>query len=125
MIGTSQRREGTRLSNLLERSYRSLRPGWRLIVHDFMLDDDEQGPALGAQWFLTYFASEPDATSFSAAMLSELAVRNGFVNTSSRILIPEITKTSKQLAGVIRASLFLFDQRSIQQRHGESSAGSC
>jgi 2-hydroxy-4-(methylsulfanyl)butanoate S-methyltransferase len=81
------------IPTLLEHSYRSLRPGGRLIVHDFMLDDDEQGPALAAQWFLSYLASEPDATSFSAATLTELVLAKGFVNPSSQVLISEITKT--------------------------------
>jgi 2-hydroxy-4-(methylsulfanyl)butanoate S-methyltransferase len=80
------------IPTLLENSYRSLRPGGRLIVHDFMLDDDERGPALAAQWFLWYVASEPDAASFSAANLTELAAKQGFVNATSRVLVPEITK---------------------------------
>lgn len=80
------------IPTLLENSYRSLRPGGRLIVHDFMLDDDERGPALAAQWFLQYLASEPGATSFSAATLTELVSKQGFVDATSQILIPEITK---------------------------------
>jgi 2-hydroxy-4-(methylsulfanyl)butanoate S-methyltransferase len=63
-----------------------------LIVHDFMLDDDEQGPALAAQWFLLNLAFQPDAGSFSAATLSVLLAEQGFVSVSSQILIPQITK---------------------------------
>lgn len=81
------------IPTLFERSHRSLRPGGRLIIHDFMLDDDEQGPALAAQWFLVCLTSEPDATSFSAAQLIESLLEHGFVNASCQTLIPEITKT--------------------------------
>jgi hypothetical protein len=77
---------------LLASAYRSLRPGGLLIVHDFMLDDDEQGPALAAQWFLLGLALQPDAGSFSAATLSVLVAEQGFTGVSSQTLIPQITK---------------------------------
>jgi 2-hydroxy-4-(methylsulfanyl)butanoate S-methyltransferase len=77
---------------LLASAYRSLRPGGLLIVHDFMLDDDEQGPALAAQWFLMNLAFQPDAGSFSAATLSVLLAEQGFTDVSSQTLIPQITK---------------------------------
>jgi 2-hydroxy-4-(methylsulfanyl)butanoate S-methyltransferase len=80
------------IPTLLANAYRSLRPGGLLIVHDFMLDDDEQGPALAAQWFLVNLALQPDSGSFSAATLSVLLVEQGFVSVSSQILIPQITK---------------------------------
>ena len=80
------------IPTLLANAYRSLRPGGLLIVHDFMLDDDEQGPALAAQWFLANLAFQPDAGSFSAAALSVLLAGQGFVSVSSQILIPQITK---------------------------------
>jgi 2-hydroxy-4-(methylsulfanyl)butanoate S-methyltransferase len=80
------------IPTLLANAYRSLRPGGLLIVHDFMLDDDEQGPALAAQWFLLNLALQPDSGSFSAATLSVLLVEQGFVSVSSQILIPQITK---------------------------------
>jgi 2-hydroxy-4-(methylsulfanyl)butanoate S-methyltransferase len=80
------------IPTLLASAYRSLRPGGLLIVHDFMLDDDEQGPALAAQWFLLNLALQPDAGSFSAATLSVLLAEQGFMSVSSQTLIPQITK---------------------------------
>lgn len=80
------------IPTLLDNSRHSLRPGGLLIVHDFMLDDDERGPALAAQWFLQYLAQEPDGVSFSAASLIDRLTLHGFVNASPRTLIPEITK---------------------------------
>lgn len=81
------------IATLIENGFRSLRPGGRLIIHDFMLDDNEQGPALAAQWFLTILAHQPDAASFSAETLTDLLVGQGFVNASAQVLIPQITKT--------------------------------
>lgn len=80
------------IATLLASAYRALRPGGLLIVHDFMLDDDEQGPALAAQWFLLGLALQPDAGSFSAATLSVLLAEQGFTGVSSQTLIPQITK---------------------------------
>ena len=80
------------IPTLLASAYRSLRPGGLLIVHDFMLDDDEQGPALAAQWFLLGLALQADAGSFSAATLSVLLAEQGFTGVSSQALIPQITK---------------------------------
>jgi 2-hydroxy-4-(methylsulfanyl)butanoate S-methyltransferase len=80
------------IATLMASSYRSLRPGGVLIVHDFMLEDDEQGPALAAQWFLMNLAFQPDAGSFSAATLGVLLAEQGFMSVSSQTLIPQITK---------------------------------
>lgn len=80
------------IPTLLAKAYRSLRPGGLLIIHDFMLDDDEQGPALAAQWFLLNLALQPDSGSFSAATLSVLLAEQGFISISSQTLIPQITK---------------------------------
>ena len=80
------------IPTLLASAHRSLRPGGVLIVHDFMLDDDEQGPSLAAQWFLLNLAFQPDAGSFSAATLSVLLAERGFTSVSSQTLIPQITK---------------------------------
>jgi hypothetical protein len=57
-----------------------------------MLNDDEQGPALAAQWFLQTLSVQPDAASFSAATLIDILADQGFIDASSQILIPEITK---------------------------------
>jgi hypothetical protein len=80
------------IPTLIAGAYRSLRPGGLLIVHDFMLDDDEQGPALAAQWFLLNLAFQPDAGSFSAATLRVLMAEEGFMSVSSQTLIPQITR---------------------------------
>ena len=80
------------IPTLIAHAFDALRPGGRLIIHDFMLDDDEQGPALAAQWFLVNLAFQPDAASFSGRTLIDLSVRQGFLNAATQVLIPEITK---------------------------------
>jgi ubiquinone/menaquinone biosynthesis C-methylase UbiE len=76
----------------LGKAYACLRPGGLLVVHDFMLDEDEAGPALAALWFLQYVAYRSDGVSFSARSLAARLVDAGFAASDGEALIPEITK---------------------------------
>jgi len=76
----------------LDKAYACLRPGGLLVVHDFMLDDDEAGPALAALWFLQYIAYRADGVSFSGPSLATRLVDAGFAASEGDELIPEITK---------------------------------
>jgi ubiquinone/menaquinone biosynthesis C-methylase UbiE len=77
---------------VLARAAASLNPGGRLVVHDFVLDEDGIGPRFAALWFLQYLAYHPGGVSFSAAELAERLRAHGFVDPSTEVLIPEITK---------------------------------
>jgi len=77
---------------LLTKAWEALRPGGRLLIHDFMLDDDESGPALAALWFLQYLWGRIDGISFSAATLAQQLSGHGYVDISDQVVIPEITK---------------------------------
>lgn len=77
---------------LFRKAWDALRPGGRLLIHDFMLDDDESGPALAALWFLHYLAGRVDGISFSAATLAPQLEAHGFADISDQVVIPEITR---------------------------------
>jgi ubiquinone/menaquinone biosynthesis C-methylase UbiE len=77
---------------VLARAYACLRPGGLLVVHDFVLDDDEPGPQFAALWFLQYLAYHPRGVSFSAVELGHRLRAHGFADPSVEVLIPEITK---------------------------------
>lgn len=77
---------------LLTKAWEALRPGGRLLIHDFMLDDDETGPALAALWFLQYLWGRIDGISFSAANLAGQLKGHGYDDISDQVIIPEITK---------------------------------
>ena len=77
---------------LLTKAWEALCPGGRLLIHDFMLDDDETGPALAALWFLQYLSGRIDGISFSAATLAEQLRGHGYEDISDQVVIPEITK---------------------------------
>lgn len=77
---------------LLTKAWDALRPGGRLLIHDFMLDNDETGPALAALWFLAYIATRVGTASFSAATLAEQLKQHGYEDISDQVFIPEVTK---------------------------------
>lgn len=45
---------------LYTNAYKALKPGGRLLVHDFMVDDSMDGPALGALWGLQHVTVNAD-----------------------------------------------------------------
>lgn len=83
---------GGDIAVLLTRAWQALRPGGRLVLHDFMLDDDRSGPVSTAAFFMTYLALRTDPVSFTAEQVRSWAEERGFVDVRSDVMIPEITK---------------------------------
>ena len=77
---------------LLDRALAALKPGGRLVVHDFMLNGDRAGPFSAAGFFLVYLAWRTDPVSFSAEDLVPLVEAAGFVEPQHAPMLPEITK---------------------------------
>jgi 2-hydroxy-4-(methylsulfanyl)butanoate S-methyltransferase len=78
---------------VLRKARAALVPDGLLIVHDFMLDDTEPGPAFAALWFLQYLAYRSDGVSFSEGAICGRLREHGFVTAAGEVLIPETTKT--------------------------------
>lgn len=83
---------GDDIAELFARAWTALRPGGRLLLHDFMFDDDRSGPVSAAAFFMTYLALRTDPVSFTAAQVSAWAEQHGFINIHADVMIPEITK---------------------------------
>jgi ubiquinone/menaquinone biosynthesis C-methylase UbiE len=77
---------------LLRRARAALAPGGRIVVHDFMLDEDRAGPFAAAGFFLQYLTLRTDPVSFTASEVAAWLADAGFENVESAILIPEITR---------------------------------
>jgi ubiquinone/menaquinone biosynthesis C-methylase UbiE len=82
----------TEIDDVLAAAHGSLRAGGLLVVHDFMLDDDQPGPVAAALWFLQYLAWRPDTQSFTTAELADRLRRAGFAPAQATVLIAETTK---------------------------------
>jgi len=81
-----------RVAELLDRARRSLGSGGRLLLHDFMLDDDRTGPPTAALWLLNNLALDPDVASLTPGWLTEQVARAGFESVEVRPIIPGITR---------------------------------
>jgi ubiquinone/menaquinone biosynthesis C-methylase UbiE len=77
---------------LLAKAAKALRPGGRLLVHDFMVDDDEGGPPLAALWLLNAVTIDADVASLTPAWLSGAARRAGFANCRIEPVVPGTTR---------------------------------
>eukprot|EP00752_Nemacystus_decipiens_P000916 g916.t1 len=83
---------GPAVAQLLDKAFAALKPGGRLMVHDFMVDENRRGPALAALWQLQHMAFTPDAHSLSVGWLTQAAKTAGFEPDEGRDLIPAMTK---------------------------------
>jgi len=77
---------------LLARACKTLVPGGRLLVHDFMLDDDRDGPTLAALWLLNALTIDPDVVPLTPAWLSAAARRAGFDDCQVTPVVPGTTR---------------------------------
>ena len=76
---------------LIKRAYDHLAPGGRLMIHDFIVDEDRTGPKLAALWQLQHTAFTPEARSLDTGWLQEALTRNGFEDVEIGTMIPEMT----------------------------------
>lgn len=78
-------------ADLIARAMAALKPGGKLLIHDFIVEADRTGPALAALWQLQHTAFTPEARSLDAGWLAETLTEAGFANVEVRGMIPEMT----------------------------------
>jgi len=77
---------------LLARAYKALRPGGRLLVHDFMVDDDHTGPPLAALWLLNAITIDADVAALTPAWLTHAVRGAGFDDCRVTPVVPGTTR---------------------------------
>jgi ubiquinone/menaquinone biosynthesis C-methylase UbiE len=80
------------VDGLLGRAFAALAPGGRLVVHDFMVDDDETGPPLAALWLLNAVTIDADVAALTPAWISSAARRAGFDDARITPVVPGTTR---------------------------------
>jgi len=82
---------GTELPRLIRKSFDTLTPGGRIMVHDFMVDESREGPRLAALWQLQHTAFNPHAKSITSDYVAGLMEGAGFEGIDISIMIPGLT----------------------------------
>merc|ERR1719409_494351 len=65
---------------LYKNAYKALKPGGRLLVHDFMVNDSLDGPALGALWALQHVTVNADGLGLCPENVISRMSQGGFGN---------------------------------------------
>lgn len=66
------------IGDLYKNAYKALKPGGRLLVHDFMVNDSLDSPALGALWALQHVTVNANGLGLCPANVTERMVAGGF-----------------------------------------------
>ncbi|HEV8584223.1 MAG TPA: methyltransferase [Methylomirabilota bacterium] len=77
---------------LLAKACKALVPGGRLLVHDFMVDDERTGPPLAALWLLNAVTIDADVASLTPAWLVSAVERAGFRDAEVTAVVPGTTR---------------------------------
>jgi len=77
---------------LYKNAYKALKPGGRLLVHDFMVNDSLDGPALGALWALQHVTVNADGLGLCPANIISRMTDAGFDSAESMEMIHGMTK---------------------------------
>jgi len=77
---------------LYKNAYKALKPGGRLLVHDFMVNDSLDGPALGALWALQHVTVNADGLGLCPENVISRMSDAGFQNAETMEMIHGLTK---------------------------------
>ncbi|MBB91076.1 MAG: methyltransferase [Magnetovibrio sp.] len=83
---------GGELPRMVSDAFDSLAPGGRFMVHDFMVDDDRQGPPMAALWQLQHMAFTPEARSVTPGWLIARMEEVGFTDIQEHEMVPGLTR---------------------------------
>ena len=77
---------------LYANAYKALKPGGRLLVHDFMVNDSLDSPALGALWALQHVTVNAEGLGLCPSNVTARMTAAGFGETETTEMIGGLTK---------------------------------
>lgn len=80
------------VKELYRRAFGALVPGGGVLIHDFIVDDDRQGPLLTALWALQHATYTPDAVSLTPAFVTAMLREAGFADIALQEFVPGMTR---------------------------------
>jgi SAM-dependent methyltransferase len=80
------------IKELYVNAYKALQPGGRLLVHDFMVNDSLDGPALGALWALQHVTVNSDGLGLCPKEIIGRMETAGFTGAQTMEMITGMTK---------------------------------
>ena len=75
----------------MRKAFEVLTPGGDFMVHDFMVDENRDGPKLAALWQLQHTAFNPEARSITSSYVAGLMEAAGFTDIAVEVMIPGMT----------------------------------
>lgn len=83
---------GEALNGLYKNAFRALRPGGKVIVHDFFINNDGRGPPNSALWALAHVSVNPEGMGLIPKRIVSILSDQGFIAPRVSELIPGMTK---------------------------------
>jgi predicted methyltransferase len=80
------------IGKLYENAFKALKPGGRLLVHDFMVNDSLDGPALGSLWALQHVTVNAGGLGLTPAEVISRMTAAGFAKCETMEMINGLTK---------------------------------
>ncbi|MGK3747169.1 MAG: pimeloyl-ACP methyl ester carboxylesterase/ubiquinone/menaquinone biosynthesis C-methylase UbiE [Bacillariaceae sp.] len=80
------------LSGLYQNAFRALRPGGMVVIHDFFVDNNGEGPKNAALWALTHVTVNPEGMGLRPGRIVKLLTENGLISPKVEDMIPGTTQ---------------------------------
>ena len=82
------------LPALYENAFRALRPGGMVVIHDFFVDNDGNGPTNADLWALAHVLVNPEGMGLVLRRIIKMLGEQGFIAPRVYDLIPGMTQES-------------------------------
>ena len=86
---------GNDIGTLALRASEALKPGGLVLVHDFMVNDQYEGPGFAAWYLLAAMLDNPEAVCLTPGFVEAALREAGFVIEGTETMLDEITQLTR------------------------------